>query len=87
MTTTKCPWDIDAKIQCNKTQMGYWCKIIADGCAYACALHFVNLNWTHSQTIARENSVRLNDSHRMHILWLNDFEFWMVKGTTCSSKS
>jgi hypothetical protein len=36
----------------KETKIGYFCKIIDYGCAYACALHVVQLKWTHIQTIA-----------------------------------
>ena len=31
----------------KETQMGYVCKTIDDGCAYPCASHLVQIEWTH----------------------------------------
>ena len=41
-----------------ETKMGYFCKTMDDGCAYACAPHLVQLKWTHCQTIVWEIRVR-----------------------------
>lgn len=59
----------DERLKCDTL-----CNTIADGYAYACSPHLVHINQTHNHIIVWVITVRMYDCHKMHLLWLNDFE-------------
>ena len=68
-------------------EIPYARKSVVDGSVYACASHLIQLKWAHCHTIVPDKTVRWNQCHHIHLLWLSDFEIWVIKQMDCNSKT